>query len=185
MTNSTVLPNVPDTTVISSSRTVDTLLGKVLVCKRSHHTWSSTLGGNSWDVKAGTFVCVLLEGSAKGWREQKTAKFLYNGVAGEIVLDHDFDNNWGIISPDDRLKGKWFVFTGALSNTRDYYKSLVEMFGGNFGTSVTAATSYLVVGDPKYQGDPNHESTKAKKARSLGVPVIGESKFFKLVETGL
>jgi NAD-dependent DNA ligase len=166
--------------VASSKRSVDTVVGKVLVAKRTFSSFGTRLGTATWDVPAGTTVIALMEGSGAGYGN-RVIKCLYNGMRGEIPLDYDFDANWGIISPDDRLGGKTFVFTGALTNTRDYYKTLVECFGGSFGTAVSGKTSYLVMGDATFQGDPNHQSTKAKKAKSFGVKIVGEAGFFRLI----
>lgn len=171
--------------IAASRRSLSTLAGTVLVAKRRFQDYSALLGGRQWDVTPGTLVMVLMEGTtaqSTSWlKGNKVVKFLSNGLHGEIMLDTQFDANWGIISPADELKGKTFVFTGALTNTREYYKTLVECFGGNFGTSVGSKTSYLVMGDTTFQGDPNHQSTKAKKAKSLGVQIINESKFFRLI----
>jgi len=166
--------------VATSKRSVDTVVGKVLVAKRSFSDFSTRLGTSAWEVTAGTTVIALMEGTAASYNT-KVVKCLFNGMRGEISLDYEFDRNWGIISPDDRLGAQVFVFTGALTNTRDYYKTLVECFGGSFGTAVTGKTSYLVVGDATFQGDPNHQSTKAKKAKSFGVKIIGEAGFFRLI----
>jgi NAD-dependent DNA ligase len=96
----------------------------------------------------------------------------------------DLDSNWGVIEPDDRLKGKAIVITGALTNTREYYKTLIEVMGGVFGSAITGKTAYLVVGDTTFQGDANHKSTKAKKAAALGIPVISESGLISIINKG-
>lgn len=179
--------NLMESPIASSKKEVDTVIGKVLVAKRTFQENSAKLGGAYWSVKAGTFVYALTEGTRTDntWyrpENRKVAKFIFNGVSGTIDLDNSFDTNWAIIEPGDALKEKIFVFTGALSNTREYFKTLVECFGGIFGSSVTAKTNYLVMGDSTYQGDVNYQSSKAKKAKSLGVPVINETGFYKLLK---
>ena len=175
--------------IASSVKSADGLVGKILVAKRSFNDYNTRLGGTSWDVKVGTVVYALMEGTASTqgyYREQaKAIKVIFNGVPGEIPFggqnNNEFDRNWSITDPDERLKDKTFVFTGALTNTREYYKTLVECFGGDFGSSVTQRTSYLVVGDSTFQGDENYKSTKAKKAAQLGIPVINEQGFLRLI----
>lgn len=174
------------TGIASSVKSVDGVVGKILVAKRSFNDWTTKLGNSPWDVKVGTVVYALMESTREdpyAWRKTKlkTIKVIFNGVPGEIPIDGAFDDNWAITDPDERLKGKTFVFTGALSNTREYFKALVECFGGDFGSAVTGRTSYLVVGDATFQGDPNHKSTKAKKAAAMGVPVINETGFLNLI----
>jgi DNA ligase (NAD+) len=72
-----------------------------------------------------------------------------------------------------KLEGKTFVFTGELKTlTRDEAQDLVRGLGGKETSSVSAKTSYVVVG-----ADPGSKYDKAKK---LGVPVLTEEEFLKL-----
>jgi DNA ligase (NAD+) len=73
-----------------------------------------------------------------------------------------------------KFAGKIFVFTGTLANrTREAAEALVAAHGGKAGGSVSKKTSYVVVGS-----DPG---SKLAKARSLGVSVLDESQFERLV----
>jgi DNA ligase (NAD+) len=73
-----------------------------------------------------------------------------------------------------KFTGKTFVFTGTLANrTREAAEALVAAHGGKAGGSVSKKTSYVVVG-----ADPG---SKLAKAQSLGVSVLDESQFEKLV----
>ena len=119
--------------IASSRKSVDTLAGKILVAKTVHSDYYSRLNGRRLDARPGMMIVALMEGTSTVSSHQKVVKFIYNGFHGELALNSEFDNNWCIISPDNRLDGKCFVFTGALTNTRDYYKTLVECFGGVFG----------------------------------------------------
>lgn len=72
------------------------------------------------------------------------------------------------------LEGKKFVFTGALQGlSRERAKERVERLGGRVTSSVSKATDYVVVGT-----DPG---SKADKARKLGVTMLDEESFLKLV----
>jgi len=76
----------------------------------------------------------------------------------------------------EKFNGQSFVFTGALQNmTRDEAQSLVKDHGGRATSSVTKKTSYLVVG-----ADPG---SKYDKAQSLGVEILTEEEFMKLVDS--
>jgi DNA ligase (NAD+) len=73
-----------------------------------------------------------------------------------------------------KFAGKTFVFTGTLANrTREAAEALVAAHGGKAGGSVSKKTSYVVVGS-----DPG---SKLAKAQSLGVSVLDESQFERLV----
>jgi len=74
----------------------------------------------------------------------------------------------------DELDGLTFVFTGALSVTRDEAQSLVEAHGANATSSVSGNTDYLVAGD-----DPGR--TKREDAEAEGVPILDENGFEELL----
>jgi len=72
------------------------------------------------------------------------------------------------------LSGLTFVFTGELASlTRDEAKNLVRGLGGDVSESVSRKTSYLVVGA--------NPGSKYDKARTLGVRLLNEADFLKLV----
>jgi DNA ligase (NAD+) len=75
---------------------------------------------------------------------------------------------------DTRLAGKTFVFTGALARrSRDEAGAEVTRHGGKVSGSVSKLTDYVVVGS-----DPG---SKADKARSLGITILSEDDFEKLL----
>lgn len=65
-------------------------------------------------------------------------------------------------------KAYTFVITGKLSQSRSYFENLIKAAGSKVAGSVSKNTDYLLC------EDSNSQSTKAKKARSLGVTVISE-----------
>ncbi|MDL1956655.1 MAG: NAD-dependent DNA ligase LigA [Candidatus Desulfofervidus auxilii] len=72
------------------------------------------------------------------------------------------------------LSGKVFVFTGALSSmTRDEAKMKVEALGGKSSDSVSRKVTYVVVGEKP--------GSKLEKARRLGVNIINEEEFLKMI----
>jgi len=76
----------------------------------------------------------------------------------------------------DKLAGKSFVFTGGLANrSREEAGELVQQHGGKVSGSVTKKTDYVVVGT-----DPG---SKYDKAKELGVPILTESEFEKLLQS--
>jgi len=73
-----------------------------------------------------------------------------------------------------RFAGMTFVFTGTLANrSREEAEALVASHGGKAGSSVSKKTNYVVVG-----ADPG---SKFEKAKSLGVPILDEPQFEKLL----
>ncbi len=74
----------------------------------------------------------------------------------------------------DKLADKSFVFTGGLANrSREDAAEIVKQHGGTISGSVSKKTSYVVVGS-----DPG---SKHDKAKALGVPILTEKEFEKLL----
>ncbi len=71
------------------------------------------------------------------------------------------------------LSGMTFVITGSLNTfaNRDELKKLIEDRGGKVSGSVSSKTSYLI------NNDTTSGSSKNKKAKELGVPIISEEEF--------
>lgn len=77
-------------------------------------------------------------------------------------------------STDERFAGKQFVLTGTLpSMTRDDAKSLIESHAGRVMSSVSKKTDFVLAG-----AEPG---SKLDKANQLGVPVIDEAEFKKML----
>lgn len=96
-----------------------------------------------------------------------------NELLKEIVFEKDEKND-----SSDILKDKVFVITGSLNGyaNRNEMKDLIEKLGGKVTGSVTGKTSYLI------NNDVTSSSSKNKKAKELGVPIISEDDFNKLIE---
>ncbi|MBQ6867667.1 MAG: NAD-dependent DNA ligase LigA [Clostridia bacterium] len=74
----------------------------------------------------------------------------------------------------DILKGKTFVVTGTLSKySRTEITALIEKMGGKATGSVSKKTSYVVAGEDA--------GSKLKKANELGIPVLTEEDFEKMI----
>ncbi len=75
------------------------------------------------------------------------------------------------------LAGKTFVFTGELKGySRSEAEELVKDLGGKASSLVSKQTSYVVVGESP--------GSKYGKAKALGVPIISEEQFEKLIKKG-
>lgn len=74
-----------------------------------------------------------------------------------------------------RLSGTTWVFTGSLDSlARDDAKEMVRKLGADVSESVSKKTTYVVVG-----ADPG---SKADKAEKLGVTILDEKEFLKMVK---
>ena len=77
-------------------------------------------------------------------------------------------------SLSDVLSGKTIVISGNFSISRDEVKSLIELNGGKNSGSISKKTNFLLAGLK-----PGPE--KIKKANELGVEIIGEDDFMKMI----
>ena len=74
----------------------------------------------------------------------------------------------------DKFNGKVFVLTGTLPTLkRDDAKQMIESLGGNVSSSVSKKTDFVVAGE--------EAGSKLTKAQELGVAVITEEEFLKMV----
>ena len=79
--------------------------------------------------------------------------------------------------PEQTLEGLTVVVTGTLENfTRDSAKEAIISRGGKASGSVSKKTSYVVVGD--------NAGSKEQKARDLGLRILDEAGFERLLEEG-
>lgn len=72
------------------------------------------------------------------------------------------------------LDGAPVVVSGIFSIPREELKIMIEKYGGKNVSSISKNTKYLIVGD-------NMGPEKRKKAEKLGVPMISEEEFYKLL----
>lgn len=74
------------------------------------------------------------------------------------------------------LSNKTFVITGSLNyKNRDELVSIIEQLGGKVSGSVSAKTNYLI------NNDTESNSSKNKKAKELGIPIMSESEFVQMI----
>ena len=74
------------------------------------------------------------------------------------------------------LAGKQFVITGSVHHfsNRSAVKEYIEARGGKVTGSVTSKTDYLI------NNDTASSSSKNKKAKELGIPILSEEVFLQL-----
>jgi DNA ligase (NAD+) len=76
----------------------------------------------------------------------------------------------------DKLAGKSIVISGVFAHhSRDEYKELIERHGGKNVGSISSKTSFILAGE-------NMGPAKLEKAQKLGVSIVGEEEFLKMIE---
>ena len=104
----------------------------------------------------------------------KDSKNIENVKSLREVLIFEVEESAG----SDSFAGKVFVITGSLEHftNRNELKELIEKNGGKVSGSVSSKTNFLI------NNDTASNSSKNKKAKELGVEIISEEDFLKLLE---
>ena len=75
----------------------------------------------------------------------------------------------------DKLAGKSIVISGVFTHhSRDEYKEMIEKNGGKNVGSISSKTSFILAGD-------NMGPAKLEKAQKLGITILSEDDFLKLI----
>ena len=103
------------------------------------------------------------------WNEYK---YEFCELAKEFIFERNDD-----VKSKVNLSNKTFVITGSLVHykNRDELVGVIESLGGKVSGSVSAKTNYLI------NNDINSSSSKNLKARKLGIPIISEEDFVKMI----
>lgn len=105
------------------------------------------------------------------WFGERENKRLVAGLKKHIKIEPEKTAR----KADLPLAGKTFVLTGGMeSMSRDEAKEKIRKLGGDVSSSVSKKTSYVVAGD--------EAGSKLDRARELGVAVLSEQEFLKLVK---
>lgn len=76
----------------------------------------------------------------------------------------------------DKLEGKTIVISGTFSHhSREEYKELIEKEGGKNAGSISKKTSFVLAGE-------NMGPAKLEKCKALGIPIVNEDEFLKMLE---
>ena len=105
--------------------------------------------------------------------EDETHRQVYRELLREVHIEQETADEGG-----RTLEGTTFVITGSVEHfaNRSELKSLIESKGGKVTGSVTSKTSYLI------NNDAASTSSKNRKAKELGVPILTEEQFLQMLE---
>lgn len=79
-------------------------------------------------------------------------------------------------SATDKLAGKSIVISGVFAHhSRDEYKQMIEQNGGKNVGSISGKTSFILAGE-------NMGPAKLQKAEKLGIQIVDEETFLKMIE---
>ncbi len=95
-----------------------------------------------------------------------------DGLLAELTIESEAENTEAAI-----FAGMTFVITGSVQHfaSRKELQAFIEARGGKATGSVTAKTTYLI------NNDVTSNSSKNKKAKELGIPIISEQDFLNMM----
>lgn len=146
------------------------LSGAKLICRQFDDEVERLLAASEEELAAIDGVGPVIASSFTGYFADPEKKERFFRLLSELTLEKEET------AAVQDLKGKVFVVTGSLTHfsNRAELKELIEKRGGKVTGSVTGKTDYLI------NNDTESSSSKNKKARELGIPVISEEEFLKL-----
>lgn len=146
------------------------LSGAKLICRHFHDETETLLQAGEEELAAIDGVGPVIASSFTGYFADPKKREQFLRLLSELTLEKEET------AGTQDLEGKVFVITGSLNHfsNRAELKELIEKRGGKVTGSVTGKTDYLI------NNDTASTSSKNKKARELGIPVISEEEFLKL-----
>ena len=117
------------------------------------------------------FGDVIANSILKYFSHEKNNKLIENAL--KYITFTETEENTNAL----KLENLTFVITGDVHHykNRKELQSHIEQLGGKVTGSVSNKTNYLI------NNDVNSPSSKNKKAKDLGIPIIGEEEFLKLI----
>ena len=144
-----------------------------VLCRRFHEDLDAM---RKADVEELTSAEGIGEVLAKAWRDY------FDQEKNNLQLDHllqvlDIQKE-SVPEGEGIFQGKTFVITGSLTHfsNRKQLQKLIESLGGKAAGSVSSKTSYLI------NNDTASNSSKNKKAKELGIPILSEEDFLTMVK---
>lgn len=112
-----------------------------------------------------------MQKSLSSWWKDNCNEFM------ELLKEFEFESTYEVVDTNTSIFGKTFVITGSVNHykNRDELKADIESRGAKVTGSVTSKTDYLI------NNDVNSTSGKNKKAKDLGIPIISEEDFLKMI----
>ncbi len=147
------------------------LAGAKLICREFDYHVEQMLKASSEELSAIDGVGDVIANKFVNYFENQGNRERFYRLLSELNVEQET-----VEATDQTFKGKTFVITGSLNHfgNRKELQELIESRGGKATGSVTSKTDYLI------NNDTTSRSSKNKKAKELGIPIISEEEFLKL-----
>lgn len=143
-----------------------------IICKQFDYNLDQVLHSTKEDLMSIPQVGDVIAEAFVTYFLRESNQVIVEDLLKEITLENeDTSGN------STKLEGLTFVITGSVEHfsNRNEVKDVIEQNGGKVTGSVTAKTNYLI------NNDNLSNSSKNKKAKELGIAIITEDEFLKLL----
>ncbi len=145
-----------------------------LICSHYKNDLQKIISAGEEELTAVEGIGPVLAASFAGYFRDPVNRQRLDHLLDEVSIEQDQEQG------ASSLKGMTFVITGSLEHfsRREQLKEEIEKAGGRVAGSVSSKTTYLI------NNDKTSSSSKNKKARQLGVPVISEEEILAMMGSG-
>ena len=143
-----------------------------LICKESGHDPERVMDLTAEDLAAIDGIGDVIAGNYVAYFADAEHRELFEKLLKEVKLPEEQED-----VGEQTFAGMNFVITGSVERfaNRNEVKALIESKGGKVTGSVTSKTNYLI------NNNVESTSSKNKKAKDLGIPIITEEDFLKML----
>ncbi|MBQ9016341.1 MAG: NAD-dependent DNA ligase LigA [Firmicutes bacterium] len=144
-----------------------------MICRAAANQWDRISHLTEEELLAIDGIGEVLAGDFTAFFAEEGHQRMLENLLKQLTLDESFEER-----TDQPLQGKTFVITGSLNTfeNRDAAKERIQQLGGKVAGSVSKKTDYLV------NNDIGSGSSKNKKAKELGIPIITEEELLEMIE---
>lgn len=143
-----------------------------LICKEFEYDFNKVSNATTEELTQIPQIGDVIAEAFVSYFQKPENKLIIEDLLKEITFEKET-----VAEGSEKLKGLTFVITGSVEHfsNRNEVKDVIEQHGGKVTGSVTAKTNYLI------NNDNTSNSSKNKKAKELGIPVITEEEFIQLI----
>ena len=143
-----------------------------LICKEIGHDPGRVMDLTAEDLAAIDGIGDVIAGNYVAYFADAEHRELFEKLLKEVKLPEEQED-----VGEQTFAGMNFVITGSVEHfaNRNEVKALIESKGGKVPGSVTSKTNYLI------NNNVESTSSKNKKAKDLGIPIITEEDFLRML----
>ena len=143
-----------------------------LICKEIGHDPERVMDLTAEDLAAIDGIGDVIAGNYVAYFADAEHQELFEKLLKEVKLPEEQED-----VGEQTFAGMNFVITGSVEHfaNRNEVKALIESKGGKVTGSVTSKTNYLI------NNNVESTSSKNKKAKDLGIPIITEEDFLRMI----